>query len=542
MFRVKEILFGFFRHGRRNILSCLLLAAVLSVAFCGLCFRSFALSERRAVSERYGGRVRLAFRNELQYDPAHPRFSALDVRLNGTSQTDGVPAVFFDPEAMAAYDHPYPASAELFDALGALPQCRDSAVAYAETAYGFSEDVPPDVQSVLNVLYGGMGAVPTKIMTEHIVVGGDLGAFTGIAREISSKGQYAFLLEEGAEPEPGKGECVITDFYARVYGIGVGDSLTLYAASGEELCTLTVSGICGVCVSEFYEAADPDAVRRGLRGGGVKRVTGSDPIGDFGGRPDVGTPFDRLCEDPEGQEMMRTLDRDAYWVVSEAMLGVIHTDFETAYNLYGTPGALGTGGDSEDRHHINRFFACFDLEGPESAEAFGRAALNLLPESWRDEFAVYPFENSRALFVRPPETLLATAETMVRLAGSLTALFILLAAAVLIRENGREIGICLGVGLSERDVAGRMAGECAVLMALSLLAASFCDPLVRRFLARGYPYLETVGPIPAVNVFGGGTLLFGLAAAAFGVGLTAALTSLYIRVRSPIRLIRQGEE
>ena len=171
-----------------------------------------------------------------------------------------------------------------------------------------------------------------------------------------------------------------------------------------------------------------------------------------------------------------------------------------------------------------------------------RLSLNLLPESWRDEFAVYPFENSRALFVRPPETLLATAETMVRLAGSLTALFILLAAAVLIRENGREIGICLGVGLSERDVAGRMAGECAVLMALSLLAASFCDPLVRRFLARGYPYLETVGPIPAVNVFGGGTLLFGLAAAAFGVGLTAALTSLYIRVRSPIRLIRQGEE
>ena len=106
MYKWKTVLTGLYRHRRRNIISCLLLAAVLSVAFCGFFYRSYALKQRKEFSERYANRYRIAFRDELQYSPEYPGRSALDMRVNGTSMTDGVPDIFFDSDAMAAYDHP----------------------------------------------------------------------------------------------------------------------------------------------------------------------------------------------------------------------------------------------------------------------------------------------------------------------------------------------------------------------------------------------------------------------------------------------------
>ena len=293
MYKMKAVLTGLYRHKRRNLVSCLLLAAVLSVTFCGFFYRSYAQKQRMEVSERYANRYRPAFRNELQYSPEHPGWSALDMRVNGTSMTNGVPDIFFDPDTMSVYDHPYPATAEMFDALGNLPECRDYAVTYAEVAYGFSDDLPADIQKNLNVFYGQMEDrnVPTKIMTEHIVVGGELDAFTGIAREITSQVQYDFILTEGTEPV--NGECVITDFYARVYGKGVGDILTLCDVTGEPVAELKISGIYSLYCSEYYEFVNPDVPRSG------RQLTGSDFNADFRGRPDVGTPFDRLCEDTD---------------------------------------------------------------------------------------------------------------------------------------------------------------------------------------------------------------------------------------------------
>ena len=525
MYRLRDILSGLIRHRRRAAVSCLLLTAALSVAFCGFFYRSYALKQRTEVSERYANRYRPAFRDELQYSPEHPGRSALDERVNGTSATNGVPDLFFDPAAMAAYDHPYPADAELFERLGGQPGCRAFSLAYAETAYGFSGDLPAEIRQNLNKLYGGSG--PAGILTEHIVVGGDLGAFTGIARETSRHGLYDFILSEGAEPGPG--ECVVTDFTARVYGKGVGDSLTLSDAAGNPLAELRISGICAVYFTEFYESVNPDVPRSG------RHLTGADFFADFGGRPDVGTPFGRLCEDTDAQEYIRTHYRDSYYYISEAMLGVIRTDFETAYNLYGTP---ETDPDFAARHHINKFFATYDLDGSVSPEAFAEAVRSLLPEDWRAEFTAYPFKNSHDTFRRMPESLLGTGKAILNVAVVLSALLFCVATIVQIRENGREIGTYLSLGIAEGDIVMKTAAENTVLAALSLLLGAVCGMPVHRILSKGYTYLELNEARYAPTV---GGLVFALCASLICFAGTAILTALYIRVHSPIRLIRQDE-
>ncbi|MBR5681169.1 MAG: ABC transporter permease [Clostridia bacterium] len=530
-FKGKAVLYGLVRHKRRNIVSCLLLAAVLSVAFCGFFYRSFALKEQREIAARYANRYRIAFRNELQYSPEHPGWSALDARLNGTSATDGVPDIYFDPDVMSAYHHPYPATAELFDALGSLPECRETAVAYAETAYGFSEDLPADIQDSLRGLYSRMGVgvhdVPTKIVTEHIVVGGDLGAFTGIARETSSQRLFDFILTEGVEPR--HGECVITDFYARIYGKGVGDSLTLCDVAGNPIAELKISGIYSLYRSDRFEFVNPDVPRSG------RHLTGADFFEDFGGRPDVGTPFDRLCEDLDAQEYIRTHYRDMYYYISEAMLGVIHTDFETAYTLYGTP---ETDADFAARHHINNFFAYFDLKDDASPEAFEEAVRSMLPEEWRAEFTVYPFANSYENFIRNPNFLLETADAMIRVSGALTAILFLIVTIVLIRENGREIGTYLSLGIPERDIVMKTAGENTILVTIALLAAAVCGGPVHWLLSKGYIYLEMNALRYGPTAVG---LVFAVCAAAGCFIVTALLTAGYIHINSPIRLIRRDE-
>ena len=529
MYQYMAVFSGFRRHRRRNILSGLLLAAVLSVAFCGFFYRSYAQDRQSEVAARYRNRYRLAFRNELQYSPEHPGWSALDERVNGTSATNGTPDIFFDPDAMSAYDHPYPARAEMFDAIGNLPACREYAAAYAETAYGFSEELPSDIQTNLNGYYGLLEdrGVPTKILTEHIVVGGDLDAFTGIAREITSLGLYDFVLKEGTEPR--RGECVITDFYARLYGKSVGDSLTLCDAAGEPLADLKISGIYSLYRSDHFEFVNPDVPRSG------RQLSGSDLYADFRGRPDAGTPFDRLCEDTDAQEYIRTQYRDSYYYVSEAMLGVIHTDFETAYALYGTP---ETDPDFAGRHHINNFFAYFDLDDGASPEAFAQAAQSVLPEDWRTEFALYPFSNSLAAFLQMPQNLLVTADAMIRVSAALTALLFFLATIVLIRENGREIGTFLSLGISERDIVMKTAGENTILVTISLMIAAVSSSLVHRFLAKGYTYLEMNAVRYGPTADG---LVFALCAALICFAATALLTAGYIRINSPIRLIRRDE-
>ena len=526
-YRLTMVLNGIYRHKRRNILSCLLLIAVLSVTFCGFSYKSFAEEQKEAVAERYANRYRVAFRNELQFDPEHPSRSALDTRMNGTSKTNGVPDVYFEPAVMMEYNHPYPATAEMFASLGAASECRDYALAYAETAYGFSENVPERIQEMLDAIYAMQedSGVPTKIMTEHIVVGGDLSAFCGVAREITSGNLYDFILTAGEEPE--KGECVITDFYAAVYGKDVGDRITLCDIYGEPVTELTISGIYSVYRTGNYEFVNPKVANSG------KRLTGADVFEDYSGAPDVGTPFDRLCEDTDAQAYMLEHYR-SYWRVSGAMLGVIHTDFETAYNLYGTE---ETDPIFDTRHHINNIFAYYNLTDG-APTAFADEMHRILPQSYSAEFTVYPFSNSYETFMHQPESLLATAKVLLQISVTLTALLFCIVTAVLVHENGREIGIYLSLGISERDIRMKTAGENAILMTVSLILAAICSIFVHRYLAKGYTYLDIYEVRYSMT---GAGVVFAICAAVLSFLVTALYIAVYIRAHSPIRLIRQDE-
>ncbi|MBR4960762.1 MAG: hypothetical protein IKY52_07685 [Clostridia bacterium] len=525
MFRVRMILRSVLRHRRRNLVSCLLLAVILSIPLCAFFYAELASAEVKRMEALYSRRYAVTFRSALQYDPAYPHWSAFESLLNGSSTTDGKPDIFFDPEEMADYAHPYPVTKEVFNTLGESGYCADYALAYADTAYGFSGVLPSQVQTNLDTFYSMHGGeAPEKMFTEHIVVGGSLEAFTGLAREHGSY-LYDFHLREGREPEAD--ECVITDFYAQIYGLTTGDTLTLYDLYENPIKQLTVSGIYEVYRTEFYEQTDPSVPDSG------RRITGASIIEDFDDSPDFGTPYDRLCEDMEAFQYRQTHYKEEYFCVSGAMLALIHTDFDTAYTLYGTS---ETDPMFADRHHINHFFAVYDLTEPAMGELLAADAQALLPAEWRDQFTAEPFSHSLAEYRKAAEHLAADADLLLRFFIPLAAGILLLAAVVLVRENGRETGICLGLGISETDTVLRSALESTVVTAVSVIPAWLISGGIHRLMISDSPYLQMLAPDYRITASG---VLFVCVMLAGAFGITTVFTALYIRIHTPIRLIRQ---
>ena len=530
MYKITDIFYSICRHKRRNMISCLLLIAVMAVTYCGFFYREYAQGEIANVTDRYIDRCYISFRNELQYNPEYPHHSALDIRLNGTSVTDGNPDIFFDENVMEAYNHPYPAVLEMFQTLGKSEFCEDYEVAYAETAYGFADTLPAWMEQNLNNFYSAFGetdaSVPDRIFTEHIVVGGSLDAFTGIARNATSGYLYDFILQEGSG-EPGPGECVITDFYADIYQKNIGDRITLYDVYRNPIATLTVSGIYSVYATENYEFVNPQIPRSG------RKITGSDITRDYKGSPDIGTPFDRLGEDLETKAYSQEQYFGKYFRIENAMISLIHTDLETAYNLYGTSETDLT---YEERHHFNNFFVFYDLRNAEDVTAFEAEMKTVFPVYYGEEFTVYTFENSYRTFIRIPENLLDAANTLVGIAGVLTGLLMFIISMVLVYENGKEIGIYLSMGISETDIFRKTASENAVLNAAAGILAIFCGKYVHSVLVKGYTYLEMRGAEYSPQWSG---IVFAGIAIMLNFVCTAVITYLYIRVNSPVKLIRQ---
>jgi len=529
MYKLQTTMLSICRHKRRNILSCLLLTSVISVIFCGCFYRNYSQAEYSRVSERYTGRCRIAFRDELQYHPEYPHHSALDARLNGTSATDGVPDIFFDAEAMKLYDHPYPASLDMFQKLGNSVYCSDYRIAYAGNAYGFAEELPDRMKEWLAALYSsaGDGKNPDKIITEHIVVGGSLDAFTGIAREVTSGYLYDFILESGSEPE--SGECVITDFYAELYQKNIGDRITICDIYGNPVSELTISGIYGVYATERYEYVNPQVPGSG------HRITGADLTADFTGSPDLVTPFDRLGENTEAQNYSQEHYFGEYFRIERAMIALIHTDLETAYHLYGTP---ETDPEFEERHHFNNYFAYYNLKDAGDRAAFEQEMKTIFPDDFREEFTVYTFDNSFQAFSEIPKNLLDTADWLLAVSILLTGILMLVSAVVLVRENGREIGIYLSLGISEGDILRKSALENTIVSGAAVLLAAFAGRFVHTLLSNGYTYLEMSGvqySLKAESIFLAGSVLI------INYILTSVITGIYIRVHFPVKLMRQED-
>lgn len=526
MYKLQTILNDLLRHRRRFIISCLLLTSCVSLIFCGFFHKNYAAQEIAAVEQRYADRYYIAFRDELQYDPNHPSYSEGEIRLNGTSTTDGIPDVFFNDDKMKKYDHPYSVTLEHYGTLGTSELCDSYKIAYADNAYGFAEELPEWMQENLDAIYSANGTTKSKdkILTEHIVVGGDLNAFTAIARENSSD-LYDFILIEGKEPKAG--ECVITSFYADIYNKSVGNTITLFDIYGQPLVNLTISGIYDLYLVSRYEYADPNIPET------CRKLTGSSLMYDYSGNPDIGTPYDRIGEDMDAWEYSQANYFNEYFRVSEAMIALIHTDLETAYYLYGTP---ETDRDFEERHHFNNYFAYFEMKPGFSGADLENEMVSVFPEVFKEEFTVYPFDRSLAEFKQLPQGLDVTADTLLKFSIPLGIVVVLIVFISLTWENSKEIGIYLSVGVSEKDIVYKLSIENTILTIISVLAASLCGRFVHNALSVNYIYLELMRPQYAVT---GSGMLFSLLLI-IGVFLLSALfTLMYIHINTPIRLIRQ---
>ena len=215
------------------------------------------------------------------------------------------------------------------------------------------------------------------------------------------------------------------------------------------------------------------------------------------------------------------------------MIGLIHTDFDTAYHLYGT---ADTDPNFEERHHFNNFFAYYQLKNTSDTAAFESEMKRIFPDFYREEFTVYPFDNSYDTFRRIPQNLLQTADSLIMIAGCLTVLLCLVVSLISVRENGRETGILLSLGISDRDIICKTACETTLITLAAAAAASLCGRLVHAVLSDGYTYLELYGAEYTVT----GTGVLFAAGAVIGSFLTTALfTMLYIRIHTPIKLMRQ---
>lgn len=227
--------------------------------------------------------------------------------------------------------------------------------------------------------------------------------------------------------------------------------------------------------------------------------------------------------------------RSEYYRVSYALLGLVHTDFETAYTLYGTE---ETDASFETRHHINNFFAYYDLYDGALQTSFEEKVHQILPQDYSDEFTVYMFHNSYNAFIQNPEVLYDTGMDLLRISIFLTILIFCIVTIVLVHENGREIGVYLSLGISEKDVYLRTAGENTLLMILSLAASMICGRFIHQFLSIGYTYIKIYELSYSTTGMG---LVFAIGAVVVSFILTILFTALYIRVHSPIQLIRQDE-
>ena len=260
-----------------------------------------------------------------------------------------------------------------------------------------------------------------------------------------------------------------------------------------------------------------------------------DLTADFTGSPDLGTPFDRLGENTEDQNYSQEHYFGEYFRIERAMIGLIHTDLETAYHLYGTP---ETDPEFKERHHFNNYFAYYNLKDAGDRAAFEQEMKTIFPDDFREEFTVYTFDNSFQAFSEIPKNLLDTADLLLAVSILLTGILMLVSAVVLVRENGREIGIYLSLGISEGDILCKSALENTIVSGAAVLLAAFAGRFVHTLLSNGYTYLEMSGvqySLKAESIFLAGIVLI------INYILTSVITRIYICVHSPVKLMRQED-
>ena len=77
---------------------------------------------------------------------------------------------------------------------------------------------------------------------------------------------------------------------------------------------------------------------------------------------------------------------------------------------------------------------------------------SVFQNNFGNEFTVYPFENSYHTFIRTPQNLQYTANDLILISIILTILICVIIAVISVHETGRETGIYLSLGFSEKYI------------------------------------------------------------------------------------------
>ena len=505
MYTTQNAFRNLIRNKKRYLLTGILLLAAFSVLICAVFHYStfdniFRTYDRELLSDQA-----IVFRQELLYRGGlggyYTEGREKPVYLNGE--------LVFDMEAMAAYNHPYPFTREMFDDVADAEEVESCTMTYMETGYRLT-DTPEE--------YLALGVSREKAVAEHRILGGDWNTFLGFAA--ASNYDRVFRVELTAGEEPEDGECLITEYYARKYDLSVGDTLVLYDEALETVTAeLTVSGTAGIFYTYWPYFK--------------RNIAEEKTYSEFtGGYINYGTPFDRVgvyhidaCE--QNSELLSLRGN---------LLETIFTTFDTAYYLYGdeVPDP-----DFAERHHFNKYLASYRLKEEADPAQFREKAMEILSEStpYAEEFTTAEtFGEMYRKLTEPVSYHLEAAQTCI-LAGVFMGILILLTALIVnIRERRKDMGILWSLGVPERQTALLFGAESAVISgAAALLAQAGAYPM-HLFVAWDTKFVSQLEL--TYRLTGWGLSVIPIAAVSgFVIGL--AVTAVYLRAKSPAAFVNR---
>lgn len=503
MYIVQDAFKNLLRHKKRYITTGALLLAAFSVLVCAIFhYRTFD-----RMIENYKETLLpyqyIMFREDLLYKGWLGGYYAKGKEDRVDQNGDPV----FDMEAMAAYNHPYPFTREMFDAVAKAEEVESHELVYIETGYR-AADTPEELLA--------QGVTREKAVVEHYIVGGNRNHFMGFATSDYDKIYWASLTS-GREPEDG--ECLISMYYAEKYNLSIGDTLTLYDDSLHTVTAeLTVSGMVGIfCLQRPYTKQNLGEIEDFYFKGGIFS--------------NYGTPFDRIKVYP-----IEACEQNSDLVgLRSYLLNLVFTTFDTAYYLHGDETA-----DPEfaERHHFNKYLANYKLKERADAEAFAETAVSILSEytPYAEEFTVSgSFTGMYDKLEGAVSYHWESAQTCMAVGAGMAGIILLLALITNIRERKEEAGVLYSLGVSEANISVLFGLESAMISGISAVAAQLGAYLMHLFTMFDSNYIRQLEMM--YQLTGWGIAVIPMAAAAgFGIGWICA--AVYLQVKSPVEFLK----
>lgn len=515
MYILKTALLSIIRNKRRNIISCLLLAASLSVIIGGVFYHTHYSSVISDAEDTYNRKVTMIFRDDLQY-MGNRYLSSLYIGWEDYS-SEGELLRGFDDELMSEYNHPYPFTREMFEKAGESELAESMQMSYTAIAYRIEEGTPDSIGYSADL---GITADRYKgTLFVHQIVGGSMDSFYTVMSD-NSYNTWSASLDQGEWPD--KGECCLPVVYAEKYNKKVGDMLELYDVDGNEIAQLRISGL-----TRFYAVT---STRYSLNN--RTEIRASDEMSRYNQRPSIGTPYDRVGREDEEHAKLAENYR-GYYTEYMCMNGIIFTDFETAYYLYGTE---ETDPDFSERHHFNNYTVTYDLKNAEDIEEFENTVIKQMDSEYIDEFTIENFYYTLDKRTEMPKVMLDRGTDLIVNGGIFGAVVIMLSFILQIKDRKNDIGLYSACGIKKSKIISMFALEACILCAVSSVISFGGGWLVHKFYEDSYAYIKKEALDYSIRPQYFAVMIISVIAAAVMSGI---ISWVFLKFNSPTKLLRR---